>query len=130
MLKNKIFKLFSLSLLMSVACLTGCSTSTPPGGSSSGSSASTPSTYQVSFYVDGNLYGDKVTVTKGSTVTKPQDPTKAQDADYTYTFKDWYLNGSSTPWNFDTDVVNSNIDLEKEDISDNNEINDVLEDDF
>lgn len=112
MLKNKIFKLFSLSLLMSMACLTGCSNNTPPGGSSSSNtSSSTPSTYQVSFYVDGNLYGDRVTVTKGSTVAKPQDPTREQDEDYTYTFDNWYLNGSETPWNFETDVVNSNIDL-------------------
>ena len=45
----------------------------------------------------------------GSKIEKPEDPTKAEDDDYTYEFIGWY-NGD-VKWNFDTDTVTADVTL-------------------
>lgn len=113
MLNKKLFSIFSLSILLGLGCLVGC------GGNDGDKTTPTPTTptpepkdtYEVSFYVDGNLYGETLTVNAGEKITKPADPTREADEDYTYTFAGWYENGAETPWNFDTDVVNKDLDL-------------------
>lgn len=58
--------------------------------------------HTVTFTVDGATY-QTATVTDGATVSAPTAPTKAEDADYTYTFKQWKLNGSA--YDFATPVT-------------------------
>ncbi len=73
---------------------------------------------------NGKTYEEKRTVKKytvkigdgapeeieyGAKLTKPADPVKAEDEEYTYTFKGWY-NGE-TEWNFETDTVTGNVTL-------------------
>ena len=74
---------------------------------------------------NGKTYEEKRTVKKytvtigdgtpeeveyGEKLTKPAtDPVKAEDEEYTYTFKGWY-NGE-TEWNFETDIVTGNVTL-------------------
>ena len=74
---------------------------------------------------NGRTYEEKRTVKKytvtigdgtpeeveyGEKLTKPAtDPVKAEDEEYTYTFKGWY-NGE-TEWNFETDTVTGNVTL-------------------
>ena len=50
-----------------------------------------------------------VKVAEGGKVEKPADPTQESTAEYDYTFVAWY-NGE-TEWNFDTDVVTTDITL-------------------
>ena len=49
-------------------------------------------THTVTFTVDGATYHTEA-VENGATVSAPEAPTKAEDENYTYTFKQWTLNG-------------------------------------
>lgn len=60
------------------------------------------SEFNVTFTVDGATYATQ-TVAKGATVTAPTVPTKAEDENYTYTFKQWTLNGAA--YDFATPVT-------------------------
>lgn len=64
-------------------------------------------THTVTFMVDGATYTTQ-TVNDGGKATAPTVPTKAADENYTYTFKQWTLNG--TAYNFST-AVTSDITL-------------------
>jgi len=54
--------------------------------------------YNVTFKVDGDVYGTPVEVLEGLTVSKPEDPTKEH-----YNFVCWTLNGAD--FNFDTPIT-------------------------
>ena len=64
-------------------------------------------TFEVTFEPNGGSIVPSLTVDEGEKVTKPEDPTKAD-----HDFKGWYKDEDLTiPWNFDEDVVNSNLTL-------------------
>ena len=51
-----------------------------------------------------------ITVPYGLKVTKPADPVRETTAEARYTFLGWYV--GDTEWNFDTDVVTSDLDIQ------------------
>ena len=64
--------------------------------------------YTVSFYTYGGTSVDSQEIAKGGKVTRPANPTKAADAQYTYTFAGWYSDSLfSTEFDFNTEI-NSN----------------------
>jgi len=66
-----------------------------------------PKSFTVSFETDGGTSVADQTVTSGSKVTKPADPTKPG-----HSLVAWYKEtGFTTEWNFDSDVVNADITL-------------------
>ena len=86
---------FPLFLLLILLCLiTSCNNET---------NSSVLSKYAVTFDTDGGTSTPKEEVTEGSTVTKPEDPTKEH-----YTFDGWYLN--DVKYDFST-PVKANITL-------------------
>lgn len=113
-MKKNFLKTILLSTLLSVLCLSGCN-GTGDSSSNKSTTSSNPivekNEYNVSFYVDGTLYGETLTVEAGSKISKPNDPVRVEDDDYTYTFEGWYEAGSSVAWNFGVDVVNKDLDL-------------------
>lgn len=67
-------------------------------------------TFTERAYYTVTIGGVEQTVEEGSKVAKPAtDPTKESTAEFDYTFDGWY-NGE-TKWNFDTDTVNSDLEL-------------------
>ncbi|MGM9859054.1 MAG: Ig-like domain-containing protein [Bacilli bacterium] len=108
MFKKKIsFPVLSLIALLSLGSLVGCGDKDVPPAPE----PDTKDTYDVSFYVDGVLYGEKQVVEAGSKVEKPVDPSRVDDDDYTYTFNGWYENGAEVAWDFDVNTVNSDVNL-------------------
>ena len=64
-------------------------------------------TYTVTFNSQGGSTVSSQTVEHGGKITKPTNPTRTG-----YTFAGWYReSGCTTPWNFATDTVTSNVTL-------------------
>ncbi|MBE7090155.1 MAG: hypothetical protein E7362_05065, partial [Clostridiales bacterium] len=78
-------------------------TPSQPGEGGEGGGDETPTTYTVSFNSNGGTSVSAQTVTAGSMATMPNAPTKATDANFTYTFAGWQLNG--VDYNFNTPVT-------------------------
>ncbi len=115
MMKNKKFLIAMLAALctLSMGLAAGCgdkkdNESTPPASSDS-IPDDIPDSFTVTFDSNGGSAVASATVEEGGKVTKPADPTKAEDEDYTYAFAGWY-NGE-TAWNFETDVVTADVTL-------------------
>ncbi len=119
-MKNKklLLALLAACCTLSVGAVAGCgddkttSDSTPTStvdSTSSSSSVEETQTFTVTFNSDGGSAVQAQSVEVGAKVTKPADPTKEDDATYTYAFAGWY-NGE-TEWNFDTDTVAANVTL-------------------
>lgn len=90
----------------------GSGTGSDTGSSTdTGSSSGTTVTHTVTFYDQGRVYGDPVTVNDGATVAKPAtDPTKEGDEFVDYTFDNWYLSGATAAYDF-TAAVTEDLDL-------------------
>ena len=65
--------------------------------------------YTTEVYFTATIGEDTVTVHAGTKLDKPVDPTKESTAEFAYIFDGWY-NGE-TKWDFDSDVVMSDITL-------------------
>lgn len=61
--------------------------------------------WTVTFDSDGGTVIDPQIVVEGDKATKPADPTKPADANYTYKFENWYEGESTTPYDFNTPVM-------------------------
>ena len=118
MLSKKLMTFVSAVLAMGL--LAGCGGGNQQGSkntsgtsetSSQLSSETVESKFTVNFYVDGAVYRTVTDVEKGSKLQAPTAPTKQQDDDFTYEFDGWYKSGATTAWNFETDVVNADLDL-------------------
>ena len=85
----------------------GSGTGSDTGSSTdTGSSSGTTVTHTVTFYDQGRVYGDPVTVNDGATVAKPAtDPTKDGDEFVNYVFDNWYLSGATAAYDFATPVT-------------------------
>ena len=109
-----------VSAVLAMGLLAGCGGGNQQGSkntsgtsetSSQLSSGTVESKFTVNFYVDGAVYRTVTDVEKGSKLQAPTAPTKQQDDDFTYEFDGWYKSGATTAWNFETDVVNADLDL-------------------
>ena len=110
----------TLTLLTALAlfsgALAGCAgdkegTKPSESGDKQGDKGGEESKYTVKYYVDGSLYNEVKDVAKGSKIQAPEEPVKAEDEDYTYTFDGWYENGATTKWDFATNTVDKNLEL-------------------
>ncbi len=68
----------------------------------------TPATYEITFNTNGGNNISSQTVEEGSNVTRPQDPTREDDDNYTYEFINWYSDSNLTNiYHFETEVYSS-----------------------
>lgn len=58
------------------------------------------------------LNGVTQTVEIGSLLDEPTQPTKDSTVSEVYTFDGWYIKGTNTKWNFATDTVTGNVEIE------------------
>lgn len=99
--------LFVLILCLVFICIvTAC---TKSDGDTDDSTAPSPETvmYTVTFKTNGGSSVASVRVQKGERITAPTQPTRTQ-----YIFSGWYKDSSFTNvWDFDSDIVNSDVTL-------------------
>ncbi len=68
----------------------------------------TPATYEITFNTNGGNNISSQTVEEGSKVTRPLDPTREDDDNYTYVFINWYSDSNLTNiYHFETEVYSS-----------------------
>ncbi len=84
---------------------TSSSINSESSSDSSSSSTAPSTTHLVTFYNEGVIYGNPVTVSHGGQVPRPAiDPTKESDAQYDYVFEAWYSSITNEPYDFNTPV--------------------------
>ncbi len=67
-----------------------------------------PATFEITFNTNGGNNIASQTIEVGSKVARPENPTKAEDDNYTYTFVNWYSDSNlSTVYDFETLVFDS-----------------------
>lgn len=79
--------------------------SSPEESSEPVSSEEAKTTYTVTFYDDGRVYGDPVVVNEGEKVAAPTTPSREGDDFVTYTFKGWYEAGKDVAYDFESAVA-------------------------
>ena len=100
-------KLISIicAVVLSIAMF-GCTPVSDSSNSSNNSTieppVNTPTTYEVSFEVDGEVYHSE-TVEEGEKLTKPADPEKEPSGSTVYEFDGWYF--AEAAWDFENGVV-------------------------
>lgn len=83
-----------LALVLSLVCLSACTFN--PGGNENATVT---------------INGTEQTVALGSLLEEPTAPKKNATKEYEYVFDGWYIEGTETKWNFETDKVTKDVSL-------------------